>query len=51
MISSLGVYGVMSSYRYFAAMLLGFDGLHSLVELEGFSPDGLVLCKEDSESS
>lgn len=45
MISSLGVYGVMSSYRYFAVMLLGFGGMCSSVELEGFSPDELVLCK------
>jgi len=35
----------MSSYRYFAAMLLGFDGLLSLVELEGFSPGRSDLCK------
>jgi len=39
MINSVRVFEVMSSFRYFAAMLLGFDGLLSLIELEGFSPD------------
>ena len=51
MISSLGAYEVMSFYWYFVAMLLGFDGLRRLVELEGFSPNNLVLCKWNSESS
>lgn len=51
MINSLCVFEVMSSYRHFAAMLLGFDGLLSLVELEGFGPGRSDLCKGNSESS
>jgi len=42
MINSWYVFEVMSSYKYFAAMLLGFVGLLSLVELEGFRPGSLI---------
>ncbi|XP_019261582.1 PREDICTED: uncharacterized protein LOC109239467 [Nicotiana attenuata] len=43
MIGSFGSYDVVSFYRRFVAILLGFDDLRILVELEGFSPDGLIV--------
>lgn len=51
MINFVRVFEVISSFRYFAAMLLGFDDLLSLIELEGFSPNMSNLCKGNSESS
>ena len=50
MIGSLGTYDVVSLYRCFVAMLLGFGDLRGLVELERFSSDGLVMCKWVSKS-
>ena len=46
MISSLDAYEVMNLYRCSATMLLGFSGLRSLIELQGFSPNGLVCANE-----
>ena len=49
MISSLGVYEVISSTGVLWQCPWVFGSMRSLVELEGFSPDGLVLCHWGSE--